>query len=184
MSKLAFRMTCFHIWPSSFQLCLHISQYITLSFWGRELNKESTATLIKTGETIWVIPILPFKMTAFLWVVWVFICCVTKLCGSLMVRCNIDCTPVTFIQSGLSNVTVPKWRCLLCLCLGLVSSTNKTSETLDHLPVVSLMSNTVVGSSLAYLSTLFGVVHFPYFNCKLPSKLVFNHIRQKCNCGP
>lgn len=98
---------------------------------------------------MWVIPLLPFKITAFFCgCVSVYFFSVTKLCDSPMVYCIINCIPVSFIQSGLSNVTAPNWKCLLCLCLGLVSSRNRTSERLDHIPVVSLMSNTVVRSSL------------------------------------
>lgn len=121
---------------------------------------------------MWVIPILPFKITAFFCgCVSVYFFCVTKLCDSPMVYCIKNCIPVSFIQSGLSNVTVPNWKCLLCLCFGLVSSRNKTRERLDQIPVVSLMFNTVVRSSLAYLSTL----ELDKFLISIVNYLVFDH---------
>lgn len=43
----------------------------------------------------------------------------------------------------------------------------ETKKRLDHKSVLSLMSNTVVRSSFAYLSTLFGAGQIPYFSCEL-----------------
>lgn len=61
-------------------------QSISVSCCGGRRKRKKTAKLLLTGETTWVIPVLPFKISAFLWVC-ECIFCVTKLCDSPMVYC-------------------------------------------------------------------------------------------------